>query len=249
MEAMNLFLTNRHLQDLNPLIAGEHICDPGGGTRPQRRKYFLIHSVICGKGTFCVGGATYNVTGGQAFLIRPGEVASYRADMQDPWHYRWVGFDGNLAARFAELPPVFPLSDEIFRKMLRVCDDPTVAEYRLAAELMKLYAHLFAQTGGENRHVRHVQNYILTSYMLPIRVETIAAQLNLDRRYISQLFKKKTGQSIQEYLISVRMEEAERHLRQGCSVKETADLVGYENVSNFSRMFKKHQGISPSAVR
>lgn len=248
MNRTNILLTNRHLQDLNPLIAGEHVCDPGYGVRPNARKYTLIHYVIRGKGALYARGQVFEVTAGQAFLIRPGELASYQADNSDPWHYRWVGFDGELSARFSELPAVFSLPEEIFRQIIRAGEDPSTAEYRIAAELLRLYARLFTKKGGDNRHVRRVENYIHASYMLPIRVESIAEQLNLDRRYLSALFKKKTGQSIQEYLISVRLEEAERHLRLGCSVKEAAGLVGFENVSNFSRTFKQRYGKSPSQI-
>ncbi|MBR4863819.1 MAG: AraC family ligand binding domain-containing protein [Oscillospiraceae bacterium] len=246
MNAYNLFLTNRQLADLNPLIAGEHICDPEHGTKPQRRNYVLIHSVISGKGMFYVGGQAYPVKAGEAFLILPGVVANYRADSNDPWHYRWIGFDGRLSTHFATLPPVFPLPETILQKMLEVADDPSVAEYRIAAELFKLYARLFSRKGVGNPYVQKVQNYIQTSYMLPLRVEDIANQFNLDRRYLSWLFKQETGQSIQQHLITVRMEAATLHLQHGFSVKETARLVGYPDAANFSKMFKKHFGKSPA---
>lgn len=248
MREMNLFLTNRHLQDLNPLIAGEEFCDPCHSFGPAVRKYTLIHYVVQGKGVFYTRGEIYPVEAGQAFLILPGEVTSYTADQQEPWHYCWIGFDGALSARFAQLPPVFPLPDDVFRRILHISADPNVLEYRLSAELLRLYAHLFSKPAGSNRHVRRVEDYIRSAYMQPIRVEHIAAQMNLDRRYLSRLFKENTGHSIQEYLIRVRLEEAEHHLHLGCSVKEAAHLVGYEDVSNFSKMFKKHYGISPAAI-
>ena len=83
--------------------------------------------------------------------------------------------------------------------------------------------------------------------MQPLRVEQIAEEMNLDRRYLSRLFKEKTGQTVQEYLISVRMEEAKRRLEQGFSVEETAQLCGYEDALYFSRVFKKHFGCAPTA--
>ena len=78
-----------------------------------------------------------------------------------------------------------------------------------------------------------------------IRVEQIAETMNLDRRYLSRLFKEKTGQSVKEYLSDVRMEEAKRYLKTGVSVTECAHLTGYDDVCNFSKMFKKYTGISP----
>ena len=246
MQGNYLFLTNRHLQDLNPLLAGTHECDPGYGTQPAIRKHVLIHYVFRGKGTLFINNTPYPVKQGQAFLITPGTLAHYQADTEDPWYYGWIGFDGALGARFAELPPVFSLPEEVFRRILRNTNDPSVTEYRMASELFRLYALLFSDPTRLNPHVRQVENYIRSSYMHPIRVEHIAQQLNLDRRYLSRLFKEKTGLSMQQYLLNVRMDEATNYLRQGYSVKECAHMVGYEDVSNFSKLYKRHFGTSPA---
>lgn len=245
MDTHNILLTNRNLHDLNPLIAGEHICDPGHSFGPAVRKYTLIHYVLSGKGTFFARGQTFSISAGQAFLILPGEVTTYTADQEDPWYYRWIGFDGELSEHFAALPPVFQPPDNLFVKLFLLAADSAVTEYRLSAELFQLYAALFAQSTS-NPHVRRVENYIRAAYMHPLRVEQIAAELNLDRRYLSRLFKEKTGQTIQEFLIGIRMEEATALLLQGCTVADTARLVGYEDIANFSKMFKRHFGQSPS---
>ena len=79
-------------------------------------------------------------------------------------------------------------------------------------------------------------------------MEEIARQMNLDRRHLSRLFRRETGRSLQAFLISVRMEEADRYLRQGIPVGETARLCGYADVFNFSKMFKKTYGVSPVTV-
>ena len=121
--------------------------------------------------------------------------------------------------------------------------------YTIAAELFELYAYLFrdklADKKEGNRYVRRVEDYIRALYMQPLRVEDIARSLNLDRRYLSRLFKAQMGVSILEFLISVRMENAVRQLDAGASVKEAAQLSGYSDVSNFSKMFKKRYGKSP----
>ena len=248
MDTKELLLTNRNLRDLNPLTAGEEACAPGHSFGPAVRKYTLIHYVLKGKGTLYARGGMYPVRAGQAFVILPEEVTTYIADMDDPWHYRWIGFDGLLSARFAELPPVLTLPEMLFGRMMRLSSQPSTAEYLLAGELFSLYAHLFADIQIGSTHVQRVDNYIRSNYMHPIRVEQIAAELSLDRRYLSRIFKAKMGCSIQEYLIRVRLEEAERLLLQGYSVKEAAHLAGYEDVSNFSKMFKKRTGKTPVSI-
>ena len=67
MQENNFFLTNRHLQDLNPLTAGTHDCDPGYGISPAIRRHTLIHYVFRGKGTLYARNEAYPVQAGQAF--------------------------------------------------------------------------------------------------------------------------------------------------------------------------------------
>ena len=246
MKPGHILLTDRHLQDLNPLIAGWQVCDPGHRFGPAVRKYTLIHYVRSGRGTLHARGGTHRVGPGEAFLILPGEVTTYEADRDDPWSYQWVGFDGALSEDFAQLPPVFPVAEDPFGKLFRSIEGVTAPEYRIAATLFLLYAQLFSRADSANQHVRKVESLIRAAYMQPLRVEQIAGQLNLDRRYLSRLFKAKTGQTIQEYLLSVRMEEAVGCMQRGCSVQESARLCGYEDVSNFSKMFKKRLGKSPA---
>ena len=244
MAIQNLLLTNRHLRDLNPLDAGSEICKSGKSFGPYVRRYTLLHYVLAGCGTFYARGEAHRVKAGEMFVILPGEVTTYTADEADPWHYRWIGFDGGLSRRFSELPPVFSVSGEVFDGIFPA-KDAQMPEYHMAAGLIKLYAALFPTNANANTHVRKVESLIRAAYMHNVRVESLARELNLDRRYLTRLFKEKTGESVQQYLIRVRMEEAQRCLLQGHNVQTAARLCGYEDVSNFSRMYKKFYGHSP----
>ena len=241
----NLLITDRHLQDLNPLVAGQEVCKNGHSFGPAIRSYVLIHYVVSGKGIYYAPDGAHPVSAGQAFIILPGVVTTYTADREDPWHYIWVGFDGGLSEDFRELPPVLEAPGEIFHQLLREAQSTSLPEYALSAGLFRLYARLFGNREDGNRHVQRVENYIRTCYMQPLRVEQIAQELNLDRRYLSRLFKAHTGQTMQEYLLTVRLEAARQHLKEGCSVNRAAALCGYEDVSNFSRMFKRRFGVAP----
>lgn len=245
-------ITNRHFHDLNPLLYGEELCRAGHAYGPAIRSYHLIHYVERGRGVYETGGVRYPVSAGEAFLILPGKTTVYTADADDPWQYRWIGFNGELATLFDSLPPVFRVDDAVFPRCSEADGDEP--EYRLAGALFSLCAELFAKkdgkrTAGDSRYVGRVREYVRLSYMSPdLRVEEIARQMNLDRRYLSRLFRRETGQTIQSFLISVRMEEADGYLRQGIPVGETARLCGYSDVFNFSKMFKKTYGISPASV-
>lgn len=241
----DIVLINRDFHELNPLIVGEEDCEPGHTYGPAVRDYTLIHFVDHGTGIFCKDEKKYSVCVGEAFLILPDEVTTYCASEKDPWSYRWVGFSGVLANRFSELPPVFSFSQNWAQKMLDCYENDGVGEYRIAALLFQMYAELFAKEKPNNHYVRKVKDYINAMYMQQLRVEEIAEKMNLDRRYLSRLFKEKTGMTVQDYLITVRMEAAKRQLEKGASVVEASKRSGYDDVCNFSKMFKRTYGISP----
>ncbi len=239
------FTVNRGLHDLNPRFFGWEDCNPHQSLGPAVRNCTLLHCIIRGSGTFQTGGVTYTVKKGEVFRIIPGEVTCYAPNPDDPWEYRWLAFDGALAERFATLPPVFPVSAEAMR-CFEIEESDTAVEYRMAAKLFLLYAEIFGPASSNGHYVRRVCDYINACYMQDLRVETIAEQMHLDRRYLSYLFRQKKGQTIQQYLISVRMCEAQKYLMSGNSVSRTAELVGYKDAFRFSKMFKKHFGMSPA---
>ena len=246
----DVLFVNRHLSDLNPVVAGHEHCKPGHRFGPAVRWYVLLHCVLSGKGTYTCGGVTYPVTAGQIFRILPGEETVYQADEQDPWHYAWIGFDGALSGRMADMPPVFSASAAV-TQLFRLCTERTgPSEYGMAGDLFRLYDELFTGSGSEgNEYVRRIRNYIDAMYMKKISIEGLADQLHLNRRYLTRLFHEETGMSIRDYLLRTRMREATECLRAGVSVGETAERCGYEDMFLFSKLFKRSFGVSPTKWR
>lgn len=244
-----IFLTNRHFADLNPLLIGRQVCSAAHAFGPAIRKYTLLHYVERGMGTLYKDGQAYPVQAGEVFVILPNEVTYYRADATDPWVYRWIGFDGTISEKYREASPVFAMEDRLFPNVLHYENARGGIEYALTGQLFAMTAALFGETSENDDRVSRIKNYIKASYMLEIHVEEIAAHFSLDRRYLSRLFKKKTGKTLQEYLIAVRMREACRQLSLGRGVAETAGLCGYADACNFSKMFKREIGMSPAAWR
>lgn len=83
-----------------------------------------------------------------------------------------------------------------------------------------------------------------------LSVGMIADELGLTQSYLSSFFKKATGQTLLEFIASVRLEEAKRLLAcSGCTVGQVAKSVGYTNDIGFIRFFKKYEGITPGQFR
>jgi AraC-like DNA-binding protein len=242
-----MLIVNQHLEDLNPVLFGRMKCAPTQCREPVVLDYVLIHYVESGRGTLYRNGRAYPVHKGQAFIIINGELASYATDPSDPWEYRWIAFTGRLSGKYGTLPPVIEMEDSLFPNAFEHQDGFT--ELLLASQLFKMTAELFAEEKNINHHVQKVKNYIKQSYMNDVRIERIAKSLSLDRHYLSRIFKKETGLSIQDYLVQERMKRACALLSEGRSITESASLCGYADLCNFSKMFKRIYGISPSDYR
>ena len=123
--------------------------------------------------------------------------------------------------------------------------DWSTLEYLVAGKLFSMYSEWFSKVKEKNDYVRTINDYISAKYGDDISVEDIAEQLNLDRRYLSRTYKKSTGISIQERIVIYRLNKAKALLSNGSSVQESAHLCGYDDVCNFSKMFKKYTGMCP----
>ena len=75
----------------------------------------------------------------------------------------------------------------------------------------------------------------------------LAAHCCISTVYLNKLFHKELGETPFSYITRRRMEIACEMLREHCAVGEVARLVGYGEIYQFSRAFKKHYGISPRA--
>lgn len=243
---------NPELQDLTPILAGTAKASFENWKSPCSFVYTLIHYVTSGRGYFTARGKEYEVHTNQAFIMLPGETASFRTCEEDPWSLRWVGFVGKIAHHFAALPPVFDIPQEV---LLTMCDlnerdlDNKVLGYRVAAELLLLYSLLLEPTGQKPDYVQLVTEHIHQFHTSKISVAQIASSLGLNRSYLSDLFKKKTGMSIQQYLLKTRIETSKRYLLSGTSIKEAALLSGFSDVSNYNKLFSRESGNTPSQFR
>lgn len=247
----NIFINDRGFEDLNPVLFGWEQCGAGQSFGPAVRDCYLLHYVLSGKGKFRNKRGEYSLSEGQLFLIRPGEITYYVADENEPWHYIWIGFMGKLASAFDGAPDVMACDCRSrFFEMQNAVNSKKMREELLVGNLYFLMAELLSKDNftraSESDMASRAASYIERSYMNRLSVEELANGMHVSRQYLSRIFKQKYGVSVQEYIMSVRMKRAAEFLRHGCSVSDTANMAGYSDVFNFSKMFKKYYGVAPS---
>jgi YesN/AraC family two-component response regulator len=90
-----------------------------------------------------------------------------------------------------------------------------------------------------------LQKYITAHYMDKLTLTTIAEEIHANGSYLSRMYKVKTGQNLFDAINKMKLEKAKEYLAEGKRVSEIAALVGFDDVSYFSRVFKKYENCSP----
>ena len=119
-------------------------------------------------------------------------------------------------------------------------------------EELEAMSELLAVNAGRHLDflVDSIKRYIDENLDKPLTVENIAAQVNLSRGYATQLFKRRTGEPINRYLVNRRMEKAKELLAgQTLSVADIGRMVGYDNPSYFASVFRNEVGVVPREYR
>ena len=248
--AMKEFLlNNKNMRDIKPLFAGIQKCKSGHSYGPFVRRQYLIHFCLSGKGTLVDPRGTHKIAKGEMFIIRPGEVTTYSADIDEPWEYFWLGFDGALSGVFSSGESVMKYPEVAAERIRVAIENNERSGHVYSSALHEIIFHLFP-SGGESRDAASmIKQYISYNYMNDISVEQMAQVFGFERSYLYRVFKAKYGKGVKEYIIDVRMETARELLSEGYAVGVSARAVGYKDEFNFSKAFKKYYGAPPKSYK
>jgi len=110
------------------------------------------------------------------------------------------------------------------------------------------FAHIDENT--DSRRVRKIYEYITHHYKEEIRLEELAHMIGMTPVALSRFFKLRTGKTVSDYIIDIRLGAATRLLVDTTnSIAEICYDCGFNNLSNFNRIFKKRKECSPKAFR
>jgi AraC family transcriptional regulator of arabinose operon len=264
----------KQTEDLYLTLCGVEKCTPGMIIRTEEKKQgYHLHVILSGKGWLTVKKQTQQLHSGQMFLTKPGETSVYGADMEEPWIYCWMSFDGTNAKNYVESAgfkegvywqDCYVEAQEFYKQVRKILEQP---ELTLANDLLRLSALLeylslaIRSNYKASQVIRHTREYAPDVYIshaidfmvnnyATIKVSDVAQYIGINRSYLTNIFKKKMQVSPQEYLLQYKLSQGcklllETHL----SIQEVAQKIGYDNPLTFSKIFKSVYGISPSRYR
>jgi len=235
--------------------------------------YYMLHFVKNGIGYF----NGIKLEAGDGFLASYGEWIEYHPDKDNPWSYAWLNFSDKEVLH--EILTTIKLDEHgIFKfdvsfpyyETLRDMHDIKWHHHRIISDyeekhlsssvfhiiMSYLKADKFCKNDGKpvsvrENHVRECERLIEQHYHKgDTSVQKIAEKLHLSRAYLRNIFVEYRGMPPQKYLLDFRMKRAAEFLLSSDSpIGYVSSSVGYTDQFQFSKLFKKHYGVSPKEYR
>lgn len=237
--------------------------------QPVMDSYLLLYACE-GTGELEYMDRHFTISPGEGFLIDCRQTYSYHcAPTSEKWSYLWFnmsGFNFNVYYnQFASVhKPVFKAPDgseleEFIKKLTMTASqkDTPQSELVVSTTIINILTTLVLKSSEPMTDKRAVPKYIEgimerinTGYASHITLDALAAEFNVSKFHLSREFKKYTGYSPNEYLISVRINRAKELLRRTrYSVGEISQLTGCGDVNHFIQLFKSREKTTPAAYR
>lgn len=238
--------------------------------RPRGRLDYQLLYIASGKAHFYFHGVEQIVTAGNMVLYRPKEEQRYYYYGVDQTEVYWVHFTGNNVKNilrkygFSDHAHVIHTGTSLDYKRIYL---QMIQELKLGKpdyeevlvhylQLLFVLIHRLQEKQPRKKSqflmdemdaaVKHFHEH----YHQPISIENYAAEHGMSVSWFIRNFKEYTGYTPTQYLLSLRISNAQSLLEStNYTVSEISGIVGYDNPFYFSRIFKKHNGMSPAEFR
>ncbi len=225
-----------------------------------------------GSGTIKIEGTSYDISDGDVFLLHHNEIhfASLNEDIyteritvytneslfsqfscsaKDFFCVFSNGKHNKISAKTGTEYGLGTLFDEILtyakKKNDVLC---TCKVIELLEKINRLSEKKDVQT-EENSFISSVISYINEHFTEILSIDEIANAFFLSKYHLSRVFKTSVGISLWDYVITKRLTNFNDLVRSGKTVKDACFSSGFQNYSNFYRLYKKYFGITPSEFK
>ena len=238
--------------------------------RPHGVDQHILIYCVDGEGKIEIGKSTYYLTLNQYIIIPQNMPHKYSSSIPNPWTIYWLHFAGEKSGLFIG-PTVRPyvvgakirdrymdrifLFEEIYQNLstgysYENIEYANICLWHMLGSLK--YVSQFKSTNEYDNHntISRCIEYIKSNMHRLMTVGEMASYSGFSASHFSLLFKKKTGQTPQNFVAYLKVQKA-CHLLEFSDqkVREIADQLGYVDSFYFSRVFSKVMGMSPAKFR
>lgn len=235
-------------------IVGDHVTDIGDREMVLITGSNLEHAWM--DGGMAPGAEIYEVTiqfspelFGGGGLIEKKQFAPIRSMLRDAQH--GIAFSEKTILQADPVVHQLIASTDNFNSVLLFLQLLNILSHDTAYAVLSHSRFSKQQDTYDSRRVRKVMDYINANYRRPIRLGEMAAMVNMSEPSFSRFIKRRTGYNFIDCLNNIRVSAAARLLidEPANTIAEIAYKCGFNNLSNFNRMFKKYKGHTPHDFR
>lgn len=167
---------------------------------------------------------------------------SWRFMERENFHFRNNKEIMNLVEKLIQINT----SDQPFKDVL--------AEMTIHELLIRIMQYqnlsLLETSKDDNTQLTHIIAYIKKNLGKPIKIDDLCKKACMSKPGFFRAFKSELGISPMEFIIRERIRLAKKYLSSpSVSIKEACYAAGFNSINYFSRIFKKHEGITPGAFQ
>ncbi len=135
-----------------------------------------------------------------------------------------------------------------YMKKILCCKSSEVLEQICTEEIRHIACEINAKKKCNIGKIVEKTNVLINErFCQNLSLDDISKELHVSPQYLSRLYKNETGENFIDRLTSVRIEYAKKLMKEGrYTIKEICYMSGYCDPNYFSKLFKKHVGISPT---
>lgn len=236
--------------------------------RPKGYPDFHWIHVIKGKGRVTINGMEMVVSENMGFFLLPGVEHSYYG-IEKNWETHWLTFDGYAVSQLLGKVGLLKsgsfyinkaqLLEERFLSILSsAAGNSPMSGYQRSVYLydflMKCKTCISEkQRIGDDQlnQLNPVIAFMKMNYARNLSLEEISKIIHITPHHLCRLFMERMGMRPIEYLTKIRMKKAKELMTHSINLsnKELANQTGYNDVSYFCAVFKKHEGITPGEFK
>ena len=168
-------------------------------------------------------------------------------------------FDRICKSKFKDTKQVIASFERIVNRICEKNDAlkenrPNLCEADDAEQLQNMLREILEcssdRISHSGKYIDEAIQYMNEHYSDECTLINVAAEVGLNPEYFSRLFKNETGCNFNNYLTGIRIKAAKQLLMdKELRIGDIAEMVGYQNIAYFSKIFKKYEGITPFEYR
>lgn len=231
---------------------------------------FLFIMVEQGSGIVTINNKKYHVNKNSIIFIDCHNSYKLKSDANNLWSLSWIHFNGpNMAQIYQKYLQrsnnvTFVIDDltnyqAIHQHLLLLANDNDYVKDMLIMEqlsqlltllMRSSYHHKNITTYKNNYQLNNIIDYLTQNFNQQITLDQLAKQFNINKFYLSRIFKQNFHTTIMAYLNTLRIKESKQLLRfSDESMQYIAIQCGFNDVNYFIRSFKKIEAITPLQYR